>query len=294
MLDLPLSAMPGPEAPTPSGEKEVPGPFDFAGRLEALNAERREGEDEHGFGERQRVIIESAARTNPREAARTILERPELVMVGNWWLINVQSLFRLWGETDLPGMADWVAKHPLPPKLQPTADYALFQHRVAGLGEGEAMVLWRSLPDATRHWAKRDLAYIIARSEPGTALERLARLFPAGERGEMMSLAVDVVAPNHPRTLLPWLEDLAPFFYNEPSASRALFRLPAAEVEAAVLALTSEARAPVVLEYMRRCLSEEAPERARKLVASVAVEPYQSLIEKEWTAAMEKARGSKE
>jgi hypothetical protein len=106
----------------------------------------------------------------------------------------------------------------------------------------------------------------------------------------MMSLALDMVARKHPRTLLPWLEDLAPFFYNELEGSVALFRVPAEEVETALRGLTDQARAMISLEYMRRCLSEEDHERAGKLVPGVTVEPYKSLIEKEFRTATKNLR----
>jgi hypothetical protein len=288
VLELLPAAMAGPGPAPTVAKEEVARPFDFARELQLLHAGRLEeqgGRDD--FGGRQRVLMERAVQVDALAAAQTILDRPELVMVGDFWLINAQALFRLWGKADLPAMAEWVETHPLNPKLQPAADYALFQHRVAGLAEGEAIALWRKLPEATRHWAKRDIASIIAGREPATALERLARLFPAEERGEMMSLALDVVARKHPRTLLPWLEELAPFFYNEPAGSEALLRLTAAEVETALLALNDRARAEILLEYMRRCVSQDAPERVRRLVSGVTVEPYKSLIEKEWSASEE-------
>jgi hypothetical protein len=267
-----------------SAKAAAPEAVDFEAGLRALNAGRGET-DLEGFGEHQRALIERAVRSDARAAAQVVLEHPEQVMVGDYWLINAQALFRLWGAADLPAMAEWVGKHRLHPKLQPAADYALFQHRVAGLGEGEAIALWRSLPDATRHWASKDIAYIVARSDPGTALERLARLFSGGERGPMMSGAMDVVARKHPRTLLPWLAELAPFFYNEPQAAEALCLLPAAEVEDALAKLTAEARAQISLEYMRSCLSREEHERAKRLLSGVTVEPYKSLMEAELKAA---------
>lgn len=295
VVELLPAAMPGQERLTTPAEDKVSQPFDFARQLESLNAGRQEGQGGSGFGERQRALIEQAVQTDPRAAAQTILENPKLVMVDDWWLINVQALFRLWGTADLPAMAEWVKAHPLDPKLQPAADYALFQHQVAGLTEGEMIALWQRQPEAARHWAKRDVASIIANSEPETALERLARLFPAaGERGEMMSLALDLVARKHPRTLLPWLADLAPFFYNEPEGSVALFRLPADEVETALRGLTDRARAMISLEYMRRCLSEDDHERARRLVPGVTVEPYKSLIEQELRASMKDLKAPKD
>jgi len=77
------------------------------------------------------------------------------------------------------------------------------------------------------------------------------------------------------------LEAPAPFFYNEPNASAALFRLPEAEVETAMHKLSEPARAQIALEYMRECLKHQAVERARKAVVGVDSEPYKSLITKE-------------
>jgi hypothetical protein len=268
-----------------SAKAAAPEAVDFAAELRALNAGRGEADGARCIGEPQRALIERAVRSDPRAAAQVVLEQPELVMVGDYWLINAQALFRLWGAADLPAMAEWVGKHRLHPKLQPAADYALFQHRVDGLGEGEAIALWRGLPDATRHWASKDIAFIVALSDPGTALERLARLFSGGERGLMMSGAMDVVARKHPRTLLPWLAELAPFFYNEPQAADALCLLPASEVEATLAKLTAEARAQISLEYMRSCLSREEHERAKGLLSGVTVEPYKSLMEAELKSA---------
>lgn len=255
--------------------------LDLAEALKALNAERQAGLSSHEFGDRQRKLLEQAVRADAVAGARALLRQPELVMVDQWWMLNVQAYFRLWGEVDLPAMAAWVEEHPLHAKMQPCADYAILQLRLTGLTESEAIALWRRQAPATRHWAKRDIASLIAASDPATALARIARIFPAAERGEMLSLAIDVVVGKHPESLLPWLEETAPFFYNEPNASAALFRLPEAEVETALLKLPEPARAQIALEYMRECLKHQAAERGRKAAVGVDTEPYKSLITKE-------------
>ena len=281
--------MRGQQRPTAPDAKEEREPFQFSRELKALNAGWKKEWDGSEFGERQRQVIERAVRTDALAAARTILDTPELVMVGDAWLINVQAMFRLWGKADLTAMSEWVKSHRLVPNLQPAAEYALFQCRSEGSTEKEILLLWRNLAPAAQHWAMRDVASVVASSDPGTALERLAGLFPGPERGEMMSLALDIVAKKHPRSLLPWLGELAPFFYNEPMAADALRLLPADEVEHALEALTEKARAEISLEYMRSCLREGEPERVRKLVSNVAVEPYKSLMAKEWNASLKNA-----
>ena len=266
---------------------------DLAAELKALNATRIAGQPapapDHDFGHRQRKLLEQAVQADPLAAAETVLNQPGLVMAGDSYLINVQVFFYQWGKTDLPAMERWVGAHPLHGKLQPCADYALFQHRLKGLTEEQSIALWRKLPASTQSWSQRDIAVIVASSDPATALDRISRIFPAGQRSVVMGCALDIVARKHPETLLPWLEELAPVFYNEHSASAALFRLPAEVVSAALEKLTPRARGEISLEFMRHCLSQEDYARAKQLIAGVTVEPYKSLMDREWKAAIKDA-----
>ncbi len=194
--------------------------------------------------------------------------------------------FRQWGKADLSAMERWVGAHSLHGKLQPCADYALFQHRLNGLTEEQSIALWRKLPAFTKGWAQRDIAGIVASSDPATALDRISLIFPAGQRPVMMGCALDIVVRKHPKMLLPWLEELAPVFYNEPAASVALFRLPAEDVSAELAKLTPKARGEISLEFMRHCLSQEHYARAEKLIAGVTEEPYKSMMDGELKASL--------
>jgi hypothetical protein len=271
----------------------LPARADLAAELKALNATRKAGQSapapDTDFGDRQRKLLEQAVQADPIAAAETVLKQPELVMAGDFYLINVQAVFRQWGKADLPAMERWVGAHPLHGELQPCADYALFQHRLKGLTEEQSIALWRKLPAFTKGWAQRDIAGIVASSDPATALDRISRIFPAGQRSVMMGCALDIVVRKHPGALLPWLEELAPVFYNEPAASAALFQLPAEDVSAALAKLTPKARGEISLEFMRHCLSQEDYARAKKLIAGVTEEPYKSMMDSELRSSLKGA-----